>query len=61
MIKYFLSVKCTNENCSNVNKPMTFWYDNPTTSHPCGVCGHMITYCEAIKEEEFPDPAPLPY
>lgn len=60
MIKYFLSVKCTNELCSSKDVVSSFWYVNETTSHPCGICGQTITFCEVLDEQEFPDPPPPP-
>lgn len=56
MIRYFLSVKCSNENCANNKNSSTFWYDSSTTAHPCGSCGAMITDCEVLNEVEFEEP-----
>jgi len=60
MIRYFLSVKCSTPECPNEN-PTEFWYDNPETSHPCGICGMTITECEVLKQGDFePHPPPPP-
>jgi hypothetical protein len=61
MIRYFLRVKCSTSGCSNNQNPAEFWYDNPETSHPCGVCGMMITDCRVLEQKEFqPHPPPPP-
>jgi hypothetical protein len=61
MIRYFLRVKCSTSDCSNNQNPAEFWYDNPATSHPCGVCGMMITDCRVLEQKEFqPHPPPPP-
>jgi hypothetical protein len=61
MIRYFLSVKCSTPECSNNQNATEFWYDNPETSHPCGICGMPITECEVLKQAEFePYPPPPP-
>ena len=49
-------MKCTNEDCSIFNQTMSFWFEKSSTSHPCGICGYTITFCEVLKEQEFPDP-----
>jgi hypothetical protein len=59
MIKYLLKIKCSTSGCANNKNTAQFWYDNPTTSHPCGICGMMITDCEVLDEKEF-EPHPLP-
>jgi hypothetical protein len=59
MIRYFIKVTCSTEGCTNNLNPASFWYDNPTTSHPCGSCGKMITECEVLDQGEF-DPHPPP-
>jgi hypothetical protein len=61
MIKYLLSMKCTNPECSTFEQATSFWFERPSTSHPCGICGYTIAFCEVLKEQEFPDlePAPL--
>jgi hypothetical protein len=61
MIRYFIKVKCSTEGCVNNLNSSSFWYDNPTTSHPCGFCGMMITDCEILDQGEFaPHPPPPP-
>lgn len=60
MIKYFIEVKCSTEGCINNLNPASFWYDNPATSHPCGVCGMMITDCKVLDQGEFAPPPPPP-
>jgi hypothetical protein len=60
MIRYFLRVRCSTSGCSNNENPTEFWYDNSTTSHPCGICGRMITDCKVLKQKEFEARAPLP-
>jgi hypothetical protein len=59
MIRYLLKIKCSTSGCANSKNTAQFWYDNPTTSHPCGICGMMITDCEVLDEKEF-EPHPLP-
>jgi hypothetical protein len=60
MIRYFLSVKCSTEGCINNENSSSFWYDNPTTSHSCGICGMIITDCEVLDQAEFTPPPPPP-
>jgi hypothetical protein len=63
MIRYLLKVKCSTADCVNSENSSELWYDNPTVSHPCGICGMMITECEIVKQAEFephPPPPPLP-
>jgi hypothetical protein len=59
MIRYFLKIKCSTTECPNNENSAELWYDNPTVSHPCGICGMMITDCEVLKQAEF-EPYPLP-
>jgi hypothetical protein len=60
MIRYFLSIRCSTEGCINSENAASFWYDNPTTSHPCGICGIMMTDCEVLDQAEFAPPPPPP-
>jgi hypothetical protein len=59
MIRYLLQIKCSTSGCANNKNAGQFWYDNPTTAHPCGICGMMMTDCEVLEEKEF-EPHPLP-
>jgi hypothetical protein len=55
MIKYLLSMKCTNTECSTFEQATSFWFERSSTSHPCGICGYTIVFCEVLREQEFPD------
>lgn len=59
MIKYLLNIKCENKDCENNNVESSFWYEKEQTSHPCGICGEFITFCEVLEQREFPE-QPLP-